>query len=189
MRYWVLKRNIGMLRRLSSLEGTFETAVKLIGSSESFGVVGPELLKLLGTSLQCNWGTLWKVDPAAHVLRPVATWSAPSIKAPELEKDTQGRALSLSEGTAGHVWRSRKPIWSVDLLSDMCLPRSLDAQHAGLQGGIWFPLKTETAVYGVFEFLGMSLPSPTEELLLGIESFGFKLGNQFEKHVLGARQY
>ena len=64
------------------------------------------------------------------------------------------RTLSLSEGTAGHVWRSRKPVWSVNLVQDMCFPRSVDAEGAGLHGGVWLAINTDTAVYGVIELLG-----------------------------------
>ena len=35
---------------------------------------------------------------------------------------TRNRSLSLNEGTAGLVWKSRKPIWSTDLVRDMSLP-------------------------------------------------------------------
>jgi hypothetical protein len=62
----------------------------------------------------------------------------------------------------------------------MCLPRSLDAQGAGLHGGIWFAIKTDAAVYGVVELLGTKIQEPNEELLVGIEAFGLRLGHLLE---------
>lgn len=84
-------------------------------------------------------------------LHPAAVWSESGVSADLLERDTHDRKLSLSEGTAGHVWRSRKPVWTTNIALDMCLPRSLDATSAGLHGGVWFALKTDAAVYGVIE--------------------------------------
>jgi GAF domain-containing protein len=170
-----------MKRRLASLEGTFGAAELLIRSAASLGSISEKLLELLGTALDCDWGTFWEVDGSARVLRPVATWSRLGAKVMELEADTRGRALSLSEGTAGHVWRSRKPIWTSNLFRDMCLPRSLDAGFAGLQGGVWFPLKTDDAVYGILEFLGTSLPDAGGDLLTGIEGFGIRIGHEIER--------
>ena len=62
------------------------------------------------------------------------------------EADTLPRQLSMSEGTAGHVWRSRKPVWTNSLMRDMCLARSTEATEAGLQGGLWFAIKNSTTV-------------------------------------------
>ena len=78
------------------------------------------------------------------------------------------------------MWRSKKQIWTVDLIREMCIPRSLDATDAGLRGGIWFAMKTEHATYGVVELLGRDLPSPTAELLAGLEILGVRLGEAIE---------
>jgi hypothetical protein len=67
----------------------------------------------------------------------------------------------------------------------MCLPRSLDAASEGLQGGVWFALKTEHAVYGVIELLGKNLPRGTDGLLGAVENLGIRLGRlieDFENH-------
>ena len=148
--------------------------------SKSIDSIAKELLELIGTSLGCNWGTFWKVDPISCVLRPTATWANAKGALEKLERDTRSRSLSLSEGTAGHVWRSQKPIWSTNLTIDMCIPRSLDAQSAGFTAGIWFPIKTDKAVYGVLEFLGMNIPAGSETQLAELERFGVQLGLEIE---------
>ena len=142
--------------------------------------IASDVLKICGTFLHCQWGTFWFVDPKKCVLRPIATWSD-QLNTQKLEYDTRNRALSLSEGNAGHVWRSKKPIWTINLIKDMCFPRSIDAESAGLHGGIWFALKTENAVYGVIELLGSNLPEADEELIAGIELLGIHFGNLIEQ--------
>ncbi len=173
-------RKMIMAIRLERLQKIFDQAAKLVSRHDHFEDTALKLLAIIGEALQCDWGTYWEVDSRRHSLRAIATWSVPEIKARDLERDTRSKNLSLSEGTAGHVWRGKKPIWTTDLISDMCLPRSLEAESAGLHGGVWFAVKTDLAVYGVIELLGKKVHPPTEELLLGIEAFGIKLGRLLE---------
>lgn len=65
------------------------------------------------------------------------------------------------------------------------MPRSLDADTAGLHGGVWFAIKTDSAVYGVVELLGTKIPAATQELLVGIESFGIQIGQLLEDQSQG----
>ena len=156
---------------LSSLLSTKLNDVELVSS----------LLGNIGTSLSCGWATRWRVNSAHQSLDPVVTWNAEGVLAPKLELHTKNRRLSLSEGNAGHVWRTRKPIWSNDFVRDMCLPRSIDASEAGLSGGIWFALKTDSTVYGVIEILGENLGSSTDKLLLPVESIGLLIGKRLKQ--------
>lgn len=132
----------------------------------------------------CQWATLWLVHPDQPSLHPDMVWNLEPAKVWNLEQSTRVRTLTLSEGTAGHVWRSRKPVWTTDLAADMCLPRSLKAKEAGLKGGIWIPIKTDSAVHGVIELLGIDIPSPSEELLVSIEQFGVSIGLLMEKAAI-----
>ena len=171
-----------MLKRsLNSIQIAFAEADRLLQSQKLDHDTAINVLKICGTALQCQWGTFWLVDPSVMLLNPIATWSN-QLGTLKLEQDTQAKSLSLSEGNAGHVWRSKKPIWTVDLIKDMCIPRSLDAETAGLHGGIWFALKTERAVYGVIELLGVDLPEADDELLAGIEILGIHFGKIIEQN-------
>jgi len=164
------------LKRLKDLEDSFERGSGFFQTTSSLDEAGRKLLQELGPRLDCQWGTFWLVDENLHQLRPASTWAKEGLDARRLERDTKSRTLSLSEGTAGHVWRSGKPIWTLDLAADMCLPRSLGAESSGLHGGIWFAIKTKDKVYAIIELLGENLVPPTQELLVGIESFGVALG-------------
>ena len=172
---------IGKLSALQRILDQPEGPLKLTRDLPDFA---GRVLRLLGETLECDWGTYWHADPGSLVLRPLAKWNSDRTHAEELDQDLKFRTLSMSQGTAGHVWRSRKPVWTTDLIADMCLPRSLEAQKAGLQGGIWFAVKTEKAVYGVFEILGRRIPPANKELLVGLERFGIRLGKTLEANGL-----
>lgn len=141
-------------------------------------------LEALAVALGCSWATFWKVEAATLTLRAAVWWSNPDISDKRLRAHTLGRNLSMSEGTAGHVWRSQKPVWTMDLAQDMCLPRSLDAVQAGLQAGVWFAVKTDATVFGVVELLGPAIPPATDKLLKGVERLGMRLGSLFDKPML-----
>ncbi len=160
-------------RSLGALKRAFEQTTNILRISSEISL---ESLGALAESLRCDWATYWQVDPAAQVLRAKVTWRRPGVDSAHLARDTQGRSLTMSEGVAGHVWRSRKPIWTNNIVQDMCLPRSLDASEAGLHGGVWFAVQNKRTVYGVIELLGRDLNPGTREHLLVIEQFGFTLG-------------
>ena len=174
-------------KTIDELERVSGQAVEILQSTTIIEEAMPNLLSLLAVTTGSEWATYWQVDPIAYLLRPITTWSAISTPNPKLEQDTRSRTLSLSEGNAGHVWRSRKPIWTTDLVKDMCLPRSLDANESGLRGGIWFALKSERVVYGVIELLGKDIPNSTDDSLLAIERLGIKLGLLIEKNTPSKR--
>ncbi len=172
-----------MRARISDLSKTFENVSQFIKTDSSFDIIALRVLEELGPSLECQWGTYWKVSAELQQLQPFVTWKAQNFTSLHLDRVTLERKLSLSEGTAGHVWRSRKPVWTLDLTKDMCLPRSLVADSSGLTGGVWFALQTEDTVFAVIELLGRHVVPPTKELILGIESFGMTLGHLLEERL------
>ncbi len=140
---------------------------------------GLELIRIIAGAVDADWAVLWKNNN--NILQPSIFWKSSELNTEKLERDTYRRFLSPGEGNAGLVLRHGMPIWVTDITCDMCLPRSLDAKWAGLTGGIWFAVKTETHMYGVVELLGQSFPSKNETNLLALERLGVILGQHFEK--------
>ena len=158
------------------LQRTFARAVERIDESLGMAGVGPDLLEILARPFHCRWAKHWKVDENKKHLYPASIWQDKSVLTDLLYRDSLNRELSISQGTAGHVWRSKKPVWTTNIVQDMYLPRSLEADRADLHGGIWFALKTDTAVYGVIEMLGQELEPVNDEVLVLIEQVGISLG-------------
>lgn len=162
--------------KLQKSKKPFESAARLFQKSNVQGAPPPEFIKALAGSLKCSWGTYWKVNPATNKLRSVTIWSSLSTDTKKLDEKTKSKNLALNEGTAGQVWRTRKPFWTTNLIQDMCIPRSLGAEESGLDSGLWFAIKTGEIVYGVVELLGKGLPERNAETLLLIEQMGIELG-------------
>lgn len=161
---------------LQNTKKPLESAAKLFQKKNAQGAPPSEFIKALAGSLKCSWGTYWKVNPATNKLRSVTIWSSLKTDTKKLDKKTKSKNLALNEGTPGQVWKTTKPIWTINLIKDMCLPRSLCAEEAGLDSGVWFAVKTGEVVYGVVELLGKGLPERNAETLFLIEQMGIELG-------------
>lgn len=156
------------------LQQTSEQAANML--RRSGGRMSGEILEGVAATFGCEWATYWQADPRAGTLRAAISWTKRDVRPRGLEKDTNGRQLTLSEGVAGQVWRGRHPVWTTDLVRDMCLPRSLDATAAGFHGGLWFAVQSENTVFGVVELLGTAVGRGTRASLIAVEQGGLDLG-------------
>ena len=95
-------------RLLLKIESAFSEAEKALESSKKLRSTTHSLLESLGDALRCKWGTFWLVDSRLGRLVPIAIWDAVMPPARQLDRDTEDRMLSISEGTAAHVWRTGK---------------------------------------------------------------------------------
>jgi hypothetical protein len=50
-----------------------------------------------------------------------------------------------------------------------------------LRAGVWFAVKTDTAIYGVVELLARELPAMSVEILVAVERLGSRLGYVIEE--------
>jgi hypothetical protein len=62
-----------------------------------------------------------------------------------------------------------------------CFGRPQHTAAAGLRGGIWIAVKTDTALYGVVELLARAMPVITPETLVAVERVGSRLGYVIEE--------
>ena len=171
--------------RLTALESTAAHLAEMLRTANRVVDVAPTALELLAQAAGSEWAVYWVVDAKVQRLRALALWSALGSKAQVLEDTTRRFTLSPGEGIPGLVWRSRKPRRATNLALEMCLPRSLAAIDAGLHGGLWFALQTDTAVYGVIEVLGRAPGLNAAGDLVTVEQLGFCLGRALEESIQG----
>jgi GAF domain-containing protein len=167
--------------RLSQWAQATGTAIELLRGASHLEDVAQAVLERLAQAAGCEWAAYWAVDPQLRALRAVASWSGLGPEGHAFDRETRVCIPSTNQGNAAKVWRSRKPIWTADLVLDMGLPRSLRAARAGLRGGMWFAVKTDTAIYGVVELLARVLPLITPETLVAVERVGSRLGYVIEE--------
>lgn len=167
--------------RLAQLAEATDGAIALLRRPQRIEAVGQAVLERLANAARCEWGAYWTLDPSSQRLQVAASWTSLGPEGERFAQDARVRTLAPNEGNAGHVWRTRKPIWTTNLVLDMCLPRSLEASDAGLRGGVWFAVKTDTAIYGVIEMLARAFPYKNSDALAAVERIGFRLGCAVEE--------
>ena len=167
--------------RVTQLAQATGIAIELLRGASQLEDVAQAVLERLAQAARCEWATYWAVDPQSRELRPVASWSGLERPGQPFDLDARARIRATNQGNAAKVWRSRRPIWTTNLVLDMGMPRSLRAAAAGLRCGIWFAVKTDTAIYGVVELLARVLPLITPETLAALERAGSRLGYVIEE--------
>jgi hypothetical protein len=153
------------MKTKAEFQQLMESLSQILGSVPDIDTANTTVLATLARSFECQWAAYWKVDAGDRMLHAVETWCDDSTALQRLLRDTETRALSLSEGTPGHVWYSGRPVCTNDLIRDMSLPRSLLAKEAGCVSGIWFPIRANQRTYGVIELLGKH-PWPNNQQFL-----------------------
>ena len=143
--------------------------------------LAPELLKTIAETYKWQWAVYWRVDPRTKVLSAAKIWKTPSLQAAELEAETTKLSLASGEGLLGRAWSLGQVVWSDDPAMDMGYPRSQKARAAGFNRGVWIPVQSPTASYGVLEFLITGPEERHEVFIEELEWLGRELARLCEE--------
>src|SRR5260370_38330951 len=102
--------------RVAQLAAATDSAIALLRSGRRIEDVAQAVLERLANAAGCEWGAYWALDLPTQRLQAIASWSALGPKGERLEQDARVRALATNQGNAGQVWRSRKPVWTTNLV-------------------------------------------------------------------------
>jgi PAS domain S-box-containing protein len=96
-------------------------------------------------------------------------------------KLTEGTNFALGAGLPGRVAANGKPVWIIDLASDVNFPRAPAAKQVGLRSGFAFPVLSGTEVVAVLEFFSEAITEPNDGLLRIISQIGTQIGRVVER--------
>jgi hypothetical protein len=167
--------------RLAQFEKAVSEVVELLRSASQPKDLALASIERLGPAAACEMAAYWMLDPERRRVRPRAIWSMSGPKVQMLARHPPPSTVSHSENTATQVWRSKKPIWATSVAVARGTPRELENRQGNLESGVWFAVKTETAVYGVIELLGRAFAPRTTANLAVIERLGVRLGHALEE--------
>ena len=172
---------IVIAERVQRLTQATRAAAELLRAAARFEDVANAVLEKVASAVCCASATYWTADYRAHALRSTAIWHCLGAHERRLARSRPTFIQLAGLGKAAWTWRTRKPAWSSDLLVDLPMPNALYASQAGLGGGLWLAVKTDTALYGVVELLTHTPPRVTLETLATVERIGFRLGCALEE--------
>jgi hypothetical protein len=166
---------------LAQLKQAASDVVELLRAASRPEDVALASIERLGLAAACELTAYWMLNPEHRRMRPVAIWNVSGPKVQMPARHPPQPIISDSENTATHVWRSKKPVWATSAAVAQGTPRTLEDRHGDLQSGVWFAIKTDTAVYGVIELLGRTFAPRTTVNLALIERLGVRLGHALEE--------
>jgi len=165
------------VRRLHAQYAT----TRALAESASLREAAPKVLRAICETLEWEHGALWRVDPAAGVLRCVEIWSGAPASFPEFEAVSRRTTFARGVGLPGRVWSSGKPAWIPDVVRDPNFPRAPIAAREGLHGALGFPVLLGSEVLGVLEFFSREIRRPDEELIALLATAGTQIGQFAER--------
>ena len=141
---------------------------------ESFEEGGVDLLRRMGTALECSAAALWL--PAEDGLRCRAFWHDPEVEAHAFEATLRDLLLRPGEGKPGIAWRRREPVLSPDVANDPLFRPRDAAVAAGLQSSIAFPAVGPDGPLAVLSLYSREKRAASPSLLRTLTGVGRELG-------------
>lgn len=148
------------------------------------GEASRKIVQAICESVGWDFGDMWRVDPAANLLRCVDIWHVPEFRGHEFIESTQKTTFEAGIGLPGRVWSSRKAFWIPDVCVDNNFPRGTLAAQGGLHGAFAFPIMLGSEVIGVMEFFSRGIHPPDDELLAMLSALGTQIGSFVQREQL-----
>jgi len=116
----------------------------------------PEVLRVIGETLDWDFGTFWSWDSEACALRCGSTWSGTPERFDAFES-ANTRLFASGDGWPGRIFLRDESVWIPDLAAESRDVRTHAASQAGLSTMFGFPFKIAGQTAGVVEFFSSQL--------------------------------
>jgi len=154
---------------------------RVLAQSNRLEEAARKIMQLICECVGWDFGDLWRVDPAANVLRCVDIWHAPDLEAQEFVAMTRHATFASGIGLPGRVWSSRKAFWIPDVVEDGNFPRAANAVKSALHSGFALPIFLGSEVIGVMEFFSRGIHPPDDDLFSMFSALGTQVGQFIER--------
>ena len=160
---------------------THHSLTNVLAESAGMTQAASLILEAIGDNLGWDLGAIWTLDPSHQVLRCLNVWHSPHLNLDAFRQESQSITFARGVGLPGRVWKSGKPSWITDVVSDPNFPRAAAAAREGLHSGFAFPVKSGTEIVGVIEFFHRDIQKPDKELLAMFASIGLQIGQFIQR--------
>jgi GAF domain-containing protein len=131
------------------------------------------------------YGSYWRVDPDARVLRFVTDSGTVSD---EFRNVAMQSTFAQGVGLSGRAWRSRDLVVVKSLAELTDCVRAPVAQRAGMRSGVCFPLFEAGNVVGTMDFFSSSTLDPSEDRKETLRAIGMLVSQSVERIAEAERQ-
>ncbi|MEO8024972.1 MAG: methyl-accepting chemotaxis protein [Bryobacteraceae bacterium] len=177
----VVTKKLNDDRRGKELQANGQAAAKVLSALAS-ALTEMDAIRLaletVKTEFGWAYGSFWRIDPAANVLR----FDQESGSVNQEFRDVTLRAtFREGEGLSGRAWRQRDVFFTEDLgqMTDCC--RAPIAQRAGVKSGVCFPVLVSGQVVGTMDFFTMESITLSKERTETLRGVGQQVSLSIEK--------
>jgi serine/threonine-protein kinase RsbW len=153
----------------------------LAGASGTTAEIVPQLLAILCSTLDFEFATAWRWDPASELLHCEHVWRRNTREFESLSAASMGVTVRSGDGLPGLVVRSNEPVFQSDLVRATHLKRHQAIVVEGVHAGFVFPISTRDRLVGVIELLTRTQRKPDQPLFDAVADAGAKLGEFIER--------
>lgn len=159
--------------------------VQALGQARSVADATRIALDAVRESFGWAYGSFWRIDPQAKVLRFAAESGDAGA---EFREVTLSASFGEGVGLAGRAWRAKDLVFVADLgqLTD-CL-RAPVAVKAGVRSGVCFPLLADGRVIGTMDFFTTDTLDPSLQRLDTLRAVGLIVSQTLERLADAERQ-
>ncbi len=179
----LLAQDVTEMRRAQQRLRAQQATTDALAESYTLSEAGPKIFRAICENLGCDWGELWRVDPAANVLRCAQTWHPASQRLPRVERATKDLGFARGEGIPGSVWARNQPLWIEDVSQQPAPQRTRAADKYGLRTVFAFPIRLNQEVLGVITVFSRRVLPPDKHLLQLLKDICSQIGQ-----VMGRRR-
>src|SRR5205814_1554623 len=111
----LLAQDVTEQRRALQRLRTQQAVTRALAESSTLSEASPKLFHAICENLGCDWGELWRVDPAAQGLRCSQVWHPKGRRLPAMQRLIRNAIFTRGQGIAGTVWAQNKPMWIADI--------------------------------------------------------------------------
>jgi signal transduction histidine kinase/ActR/RegA family two-component response regulator len=156
-----------------------DMVTRALAESRTIEEAAPLILEIVCRELDWQVGGVWRVDEDEELLRCVHMFGAP--RAPQFEVVSREHTFAAGAGLPGRVWKSGKPIWIDDVVSDRNFPRAQAAAAEDLHAALACPITLNDRVLGVMEFFSGEVRHSDPEMLVMLDTIGSQMGQFIER--------
>ena len=154
---------------------------KVLAEASTVEQAIPELLRVIGSSLEWQVGIFWRVQEKTRILRCMNTWGAHPYPVEEFLEVSRRETFSSGVGFPGRCWARGEPLWDPDVMRDHEFVRSTAAAQSGLHAGCVFPVWLRASVFGIMEFFSRDIHPRDPDLLRTLATIGSQIGLFLER--------
>jgi GAF domain-containing protein len=159
--------------------------VQALGRARSVAEATRIALDAVRESFGWAYGSFWRVDPQAKVLR----FAAESGDAgPEFRQVTLSASFAEGVGLSGRAWRAKDLVFVPDIGQLTDCVRAPVAVRAGVRSGVCFPVLADGRVVGTMDFFTTDTLDPSPQRLDTLRAVGLLVSQSLERLADAERQ-